>query len=62
MCEYCKKSKSLYYDKGNPIIREVYIELDGTMSVASHISDNHTMHYGINFKINYCPMCGRKIF
>ena len=60
-CEYCKNNKSLYFDKENtnPNLREVYIELDGTLSITPYYGD--ILIDSVQIKINYCPMCGRKI-
>lgn len=74
MCDYCDKLKSLFWcDKTEEhAIREIYVELDGSMTVSTNITDieqsdcdskwgyYHTQQDSCNFKINYCPMCGRK--
>lgn len=60
MCKYCEELKSLYWDLDHDYIREVYIELDGSMSVTPQQCCYET-YQGINIQINYCPMCGRKL-
>lgn len=59
-CEYCKNNKSLYFDKSgkHPNLREVYIEDDGNMTVSPYFCDETE---SVQIKINYCPMCGRKL-
>ena len=60
MCKYCEELKSLYWNDKNDYIREVYIELDGTMAV-SHPNFGTDEYQGVNFEINYCPMCGKSL-
>ena len=57
-CEYCGQLKSLYAnnDYTESEVREIYVELDGTMTVA-HLGG----YDDINFKINFCPLCGRPL-
>ena len=64
MCEYCKQDKDGYVKtlkqiKGNnysKITADIYKSLfDGFVLVASQKA------YDTYFKINYCPMCGRKL-
>jgi hypothetical protein len=55
MCEYCKKMKSLHYDR-NGVIQEVYIEQDKTLSITHPISE-----FSISIDIEYCPKCGVKL-
>lgn len=38
-CEYCHKSKSLFYDKDSKDVREVYVELDASLTIASNHFD-----------------------
>lgn len=59
-CEYCTQLKSLYENKDHDYIREVYVELDGTISVSCPCFQDE-IYDGVNFKINYCPMCGREL-
>lgn len=74
-CKYCEESKSLFWcqDTNEHFIREVYLELDGSMTVTSNIENLNEWRDGnkwgiyarvlddCNFKINFCPMCGRKL-
>lgn len=69
-CEYCKELKSLFWNENstpeNELIKEVYIESDGTITVSStatldYVENNPDLATDANFKINYCPMCGRKL-
>lgn len=60
MCKYCTELKSLYWNKNHDYVREVYVELDGTLSISTPYFKDE-LYNGINFKINYCPMCGRKL-
>lgn len=39
MCEYCNGSESLFYDRKSKDVREVVVELDGTLSVSSNHYD-----------------------
>lgn len=59
MCEYCKKVRD---DNEYLIWSE---SPDGELSEAVHIRYKHGQYElwsGISFrKINYCPMCGRKL-
>lgn len=78
MCEYCKESKSLFYNRYSKDVREVYIEQDSSITIASNNFDEEDYEkslkigfsnseaskmaqYSYNIKINYCPMCGKKI-
>jgi hypothetical protein len=54
--------KSIYWndDYRESAIREIYIEPDKTLTIvaeASYDEDNDS----INIKINFCPICGRKL-
>lgn len=74
-CPYCKESKPLFWcDNYNEhAIREVYVELDGTMTVNTNIDDvkenfensrfglPETAKDNCNFPISFCPMCGRPL-
>lgn len=55
MCDYCKKNKSLYYDREG-VIQEIYIESDKTLTVSHPITE-----FSVNIPINYCMMCGNKL-
>ena len=60
MCDYCEEMKSIYIGgKGRDLIQEIYIEIDGTMSITPNYPEE--IFNGINFKINYCPICGAKL-
>lgn len=39
MCEYCRKTKSLFYDLHSKDVREVVIEQDGELSILSNHFD-----------------------
>lgn len=59
MCKYCEEMKSFYYSATNNYIQEVYMEEDGSLSIACPaFSDEEG---DVNFKINYCPICGKKL-
>ena len=58
LCKYCTQLKSLYFSNNHDNIREVYVELDGTMSISHWCQDEMG---DVNFEINYCPMCGEKL-
>lgn len=58
-CEYCNGLKPLYENKSGHII-EVYIELDGTLSISCP-TDDDCEYLGVNFIINCCPNCGRDL-
>lgn len=36
MCKYCEGSESLFYDRNSLDVREVVVELDGTLSIFSN--------------------------
>ena len=57
-CQYCTQLKSLYFSEDHDNIREVYIELDGSISISHWCQDEMG---GVNFEISYCPKCGRKL-
>ncbi len=73
-CDFCKNNKSLFWcDNSNEhAIREVYLELDGSVTVQTNIIDLYessknqkweiplTARDSCNFSIRYCPMCGDK--
>lgn len=61
-CEYCKSLKNLYFNPKNDYIGEIYIKLDGTMTVLySPLITGDNLDIGINFEINFCPKCGRRL-
>lgn len=64
MCGCCSENESLFYRKSdvkNDLDRlELYIESDGSMMI-SHQNAYTFEQENINLKINYCPMCGRKL-
>ena len=39
MCKYCDGSESIFYEKESEGIREVVIELDGSLSISSNDYD-----------------------
>lgn len=53
MCEYCKESKSLFYDKDSEDVREVYIEQDSSITIASNYYDADD--YDKSVKIGFKP-------
>ena len=78
MCKYCDGSESIFYEKESEGIREVVVELDGSLSISSNDYDRNEYvkaqaigfshqesalmsQYSFSIKINYCPMCGRKL-
>lgn len=75
LCEYCNNLKSLFWCDvmEDHVIREIYIELDGSITVETNVIDlkqaendrkwgwYHTQKDSCNVKIKYCPMCGRKL-
>ncbi len=61
MCKYCEGKTSIYRDRKNDWIREVYIELEGSLTVTPANVDIYDNCKDINLKINYCPMCGNKV-
>lgn len=59
MCKYCEDMKSFYYSITNNYIQEVYIEKDGSITIACPTYFNE--EGSVNFEINYCPICGKKL-
>lgn len=64
-----RESKLLGPSTLDTACKEVYIELDGSITI-NFIGVVYDKFYGeyipddssdINFKINYCPMCGKKL-
>ena len=53
-CEYCGKQKSLICESG------VYSFIEKNKLIAG-CSDGCTYEINDEIKINYCPMCGRKL-
>lgn len=61
MCEYCEKRKEIkscnFCGSAKAVIVGIEIEIHGDKNKVrcfKHI-------YAPSFKINYCPMCGRKL-
>lgn len=57
-CEHCLNLKSLFWED-NPYksdIREIYVELDSSITVTFNDGNE-----SINIPINNCPKCGRKL-
>lgn len=52
-CEYCESSKSLFYDRKSKDVREVVIELDGTLSIFSNEWDNEEFEKLVSVGIPY---------
>lgn len=63
MCKYCASSESLFFRQWDPKENldrfELYIDGDGIMTI-DHVNFYTGENDGIDIKINYCPMCGRK--
>lgn len=74
MCEYCDdhNHKDLYaethsidlfneLDKGYGGTQIKIESLLGDYKILSSFRDGKNRYHHFNFKINYCPMCGRKL-
>lgn len=59
MCEYCEKGKEKDFETDNHDF-DMGIE-GGTLSVFYQEPDNYHHICSADVKINYCPMCGRKL-
>ena len=58
MCEYCEKGKGIC--KGNR--KELGIELhSGSGHLTAYGTNTYNCDISVQCKINYCPMCGRKL-
>lgn len=58
MCEYCEKGKAISKDNR----RELGIELHGGSGhLVAYGKDTFNCDISVQCKINYCPMCGKKI-
>jgi hypothetical protein len=59
MCEYCEKEKTERYNKDilNKDFKQNYI-LALIEKDKLYIEDNYD---NVNVKINYCPICGKKL-
>lgn len=58
MCKYCEKGIGI--SKGNT--NELGIELhSATGHLVAYGLDRHNWDISVKCKINYCPMCGRKL-
>jgi len=70
-CEYCKEAKTKeeikanHYRKYKPILYTEYEavgldELDGT-TILHYEQDDGEYYPEFEIKVNYCPICGRKL-
>lgn len=58
MCKYCEKAKPLIIGKTND--KGIAIQFPNNLNAYGY--DVHgSGSNGLNVKINYCPMCGRKL-
>ena len=58
MCEYCNKGKSICKDNR----QELGIELhSGISKIVAYGLNKQGWDISVDCKINYCPMCGRKL-
>ena len=58
MCKYCEESKPLVIDTTGD--KGIAIHYPNELNAYGY--DVHGMYSnGLNVKINYCPMCGRKL-
>lgn len=58
MCEYCEKGKEICKENR----KELGIELNGGKGkLIAYGTDSHNWDISVECKINYCPMCGRKL-
>ena len=57
MCEYCNENKS-YKKRLYDCDDEIFINDKNKLNV---YVDCEEYQYNIEIKINYCPMCGRKL-
>lgn len=57
-CEYCEKGKGICKENKT----ELGIELhSGSGHLVAYGTDKHNWGISVQCKINYCPMCGRKL-
>lgn len=67
MCEYCEKKKDLVnsyeLSKKNDNYHGIDASIDGNIVYITASADVYEPggYEEITFRINYCPMCGRKI-
>lgn len=62
MCEYCEKGVPLVIGKTNDYGIAIYRDGAGKEYLNAYGYDIHRMNSnGLEVKINYCPMCGRKL-
>ena len=58
MCEYCEKGKGICKEDR----KELGIELHGGKGkLIAYGTDSYNWDISVECKINYCPMCGRKL-
>lgn len=63
MCEYCEEQKIIYVEEIEGVCNlENFIEKDNTFCVNAYGHCHFaTEEICYSFKINFCPMCGRKL-
>lgn len=67
MCDYCQNCRRIIDENLGPFIPNLsvnaYLTLDGYLNVSGTLmSDRYNgKTKAVSSKINYCPMCGRKL-
>ena len=61
MCKYCEEKTEVIGNYNTDIGKiEVFLE-DSELTINSYEISNHPEIISSDIKINYCPMCGRKL-
>lgn len=60
MCEYCNDEKCIV-NKNYTVVYVTENELRNHTQVYTGASNGNTEQIKIDYKINYCPICGRKL-
>jgi len=59
MCDYCDNLKELKEDWSDLEVETFVDDDDATLNVT--ITDKNNIEWSMQYTINYCPMCGRKL-
>lgn len=55
-CKYCQSEVRESLDDAGYAEIEAWIDIDATILILNHLNE-----IGTHIRINYCPMCGRKL-
>ena len=64
MCEFCQELEDVRWyhaEETNPKIRHIQTVALIDESYRWHLFSGRVIHFGDKFKLNFCPMCGKKL-